>query len=212
MYCEYCGNQLSDYSLFCDKCGKPTSKTVQNESTPAEVPKNTDAAVGRTESGDIGAFVVQAKFSPKYLVPSFVSDVFFLILGIIFVSVAGNDRMYQYKDLFSMLGIVFIIFGIAGLIVSVYSVSVNSRVFCAVYENKVIGTFAESRWSMRTVNLELSYNQINSVSRNKAIVTIVANGRTYYAAASDRNMARRVTEAINERIGGTSAHFHTPRY
>lgn len=212
MYCEYCGNQLSDYSVFCDKCGKPTSKTEQNGTTPAEVPKNTDAAVGRTESGDIGAFVVQAKFNPKSMAASFISDAVNMIAGMFFVIVAGNDELYRYKDLCTVVGIVLIITGIVGFILSFYSLSVNSRIFCAVYENKVIGTFSESRWSTKTVNLELSYNQINSVSCKKSIVTIVANGRTYYAAASDKNMAKRVTEAISERIGGISAHFHTPRY
>ena len=210
MFCKYCGNQISDDSLFCEKCGKllkdkEEDRTVVHDKVNAYPACSEKSTPINSHTVDEEEILAQAKFEQgTWALLPYLGDLVGLVIGIVFISWANSlsfyDRLYVFRDVLRIAGIIMIILVPIRFILTTLKISFNKNSYCTVYENRVVGTGAESVLSRNLSRFELSYKQINSVSSEKRYVTISADGRKFIVAAASPYEAQQVAKIIGDKL------------
>lgn len=203
MFCKFCGAQISDNAVFCEKCGKRL--TEENMSIHEMFSSSTNRSNYSFNNIDKGEYVTSAKFNPAGMVVGLVFSIILFFSGIATMGWASSlnwyDRMYSDREMIQTLGTIMLVGGIIAAICDLITISVNSKIQCTVYENMVIGTGTHSRWDMNGTDFQLTYAEIENVSADNRIISIYTyNGTKYFVSASDADEADTMVQAINSRI------------
>ena len=61
MFCKYCGAEIADDSIFCQKCGQKVSEDTPSEDTPSDnSPKEQTPANGQQQGGFVSFLALVA--------------------------------------------------------------------------------------------------------------------------------------------------------
>lgn len=214
MFCKYCGTQISDDAVFCEKCGKRLidKEIVQHDERKEESITETK---NQTEKGK---FLKTVKYSPPSV--GIVLSIVLVIIGIVMVVSASNlkiyDSMYKNKDLLMVMGVIIIAAAGISFITDMIVISINSSICCSAYENRIIGRAAKSGFPTNTTDFSLGYDEIDSAKASNKMITIYANGINYIVYADSIEEADAMVNIINSHTkpkdSGTANYYEKKRW
>lgn len=178
-YCKNCGNQLSDDSKFCGKCGTPQSSPISNNQSPTS----------QANSVNSGNILLKTGYSNKLLTKHIVS----IIIGIILIAliyiileqfISQNDNTYSYgggfkysassvsffRTLCHLCAIWTLIYDIM-YVIKCFQIKNN---YLNITEEGIYGVACPS-FGFGTLNFNIQFNQIKSVAVKSGRIIFTTN-------------------------------------
>lgn len=134
-----------------------------------------------------------------------IGGLFFIVLAILMIAnskpvIATFAKMCRNETLGSMITVFLIGFFILYPVFMFILISLQSRSYCEIHENCIIGKTAMNKWDIRSMqDFEIPYSDISNVSEDKYSIVIYTQYANYKVLANT-NRADALKE-IRQRIG-----------